>query len=79
MADLELRIAELNALRSELVALKARADELSKGDACYCTVIEHAATMVPVDQRPREDRRRIGGEGSPARVRYRRAGPRHGS
>ena len=79
VADLELRIAELTALRSELVRLKARADELGKGDCCYCTVIEHAATMVPVDQHPPKDPRPIGDEGSPARGRYRRVGPRHGS
>ncbi|MDA8359092.1 MAG: heavy metal-responsive transcriptional regulator [Actinomycetota bacterium] len=43
--DLDRRIAELQDLRAELVALKARADHLPNDDACYCTVIEHAAAM----------------------------------
>lgn len=43
--DLDRRITELQDLRAELVALKARADHLPNDDACYCTVIEHAAAM----------------------------------
>ena len=43
--DLDRRITELKDLRAELVALKARADHLPNDDACYCTVIEHAAAM----------------------------------
>lgn len=40
--DLDRRITELQDLRAELIALKAQADSLSRQDACYCTVIEHA-------------------------------------
>ncbi len=42
VADLDRRIAEMAQLRDELIALKARADELPREDGCYCTVIEHA-------------------------------------
>ena len=45
VGDLDRRISELQDLRAELVALKAQADRLPGGDACYCTVIEHAAAM----------------------------------
>ena len=45
VGDLDQRITELQALRAELVALKAQADSLPREDACYCTVIEHAAAM----------------------------------
>jgi DNA-binding transcriptional MerR regulator len=44
VSDLDRRITELEDLRAELVALKAQADSLSNGEACYCTVIEHAAS-----------------------------------
>jgi DNA-binding transcriptional MerR regulator len=43
VGDLDRRITELQDLRAELVALKAHADSLPSEDACYCTVIEHAA------------------------------------
>ena len=43
VADLDRRITELQDLRAELVALNAQADSLPRDDACYCTVIEHAA------------------------------------
>lgn len=45
VGDLDRRITELQDLRAELVALKAQADSLPSEDACYCTVIEHAAAM----------------------------------
>lgn len=49
--DLDRRIAELEALRGQLIDLKARADQLSKEDGCYCTVIEHAAAMAGAEGR----------------------------
>ena len=45
VGDLDRRITELQDLRAELVALKARADHLPNDDAGYCTVIEHATVM----------------------------------
>lgn len=45
VADLDRRMAEMRALRRELVALKADADRLGPGPACYCAVIEHAQAM----------------------------------
>ncbi len=42
VADLDRRMAEMAELRSELVQLKRMADGLSKDQACYCAVIEHA-------------------------------------
>lgn len=45
VADVDRRIAELETLRAELAALKAQADRLPRTDACYCSVIEHAAAM----------------------------------
>lgn len=45
VGDLDLRIAELVALRAELVSLNAQADQLPERDACYCSVIEHATAM----------------------------------
>ena len=44
--DLDRRIAELQDLRDELAALKAKADGLPTDEACYCTVIEHAAALT---------------------------------
>ena len=47
VGDLDRRITELRDLRTELVALRAQADSLPTEDACYCTVIEHAAATHP--------------------------------
>ena len=43
VADLDRRIAEMVQLRGDLLALKAKADDLPTDDGCYCAVIEHAA------------------------------------
>lgn len=43
VADLDRRIAEMVQLREDLVALKAKADDLPGDEGCYCAVIEHAA------------------------------------
>jgi len=45
VADVNRRIAELEALRAELAVLKTQADRLPNTGACYCSVIEHAAAM----------------------------------
>lgn len=42
VADVDRRLGELVALRSELVALKATADRLPSEGACYCQIVEHA-------------------------------------
>ena len=42
VADLDRRIAEMGELRRELIALKAKADDLPSEEGCYCAVIEHA-------------------------------------
>ncbi len=42
VADLDLRLAEMARLRSELIALKEQADRLPNDEACYCAVIEHS-------------------------------------
>lgn len=40
--DLERRIDEMVQLRRELIALKAKADDLPRDGGCYCAVIEHS-------------------------------------
>ena len=42
VADLDRRISEMVELRAELIALKAKADDLPGDEGCYCAVIEHA-------------------------------------
>lgn len=42
VTDIDQRVGELVTLRSELTALKAKADQLRPEDSCYCTLIEHA-------------------------------------
>lgn len=42
VADIDRRLGELVALRAELLELKAKADQLSEDDSCFCEVIEHA-------------------------------------
>ena len=44
VADIDRRLGELVALRSELIELKAKADQLPQGAGRYCAVIEHART-----------------------------------
>ena len=46
VADLDRRIGELVALRAELVALKARADELVAEEGRFCSIVEHAAAAA---------------------------------
>lgn len=43
VTDIDRRIGELHALRRELIALKARADELPAEEACYCSIVEHSS------------------------------------
>ena len=45
LSELDERILELVALREQLRALQAIADDLPAPDDCYCSVIEHAATL----------------------------------
>lgn len=45
LSELDERILELVALREQLRALQAIADELPAPGDCYCSVIEHAATL----------------------------------
>lgn len=40
--DLDRQMAEMAQLRSDLTSLKENADRLSRDEACYCAVIEHA-------------------------------------
>ena len=47
VADLDRRMTEMAQLREELIALKAKADHLPRDEACYCAVIEHAASAEP--------------------------------
>jgi DNA-binding transcriptional MerR regulator len=42
VADLDRRMAEMTALRHELISLKDKADHLPPDDGCYCAVIEHS-------------------------------------
>jgi len=42
VGDLDRRMAEMAELRDQLMALKAKADELPANGGCYCAVIEHA-------------------------------------
>ena len=42
VADIDQRLGELVTLRSELVALRAKADEIRPEGGCYCVLIEHA-------------------------------------
>jgi DNA-binding transcriptional MerR regulator len=42
VADIDGRLTELARLRSDLQALKARADCLPAEGGCYCRIIEHA-------------------------------------
>jgi DNA-binding transcriptional MerR regulator len=42
VADIDGRLTELARLRSDLQALKARADCLPAKGGCYCRIIEHA-------------------------------------
>ncbi|MDA8399406.1 MAG: heavy metal-responsive transcriptional regulator [Actinomycetota bacterium] len=52
VADLDRRIDELVNLRSDMMALKAQADRLSRDDTCYCGVIEHGIVAPRSRQRP---------------------------
>jgi DNA-binding transcriptional MerR regulator len=52
VGDLDRRIAEMERLRDELVALKGRADRLPDDEDCYCAVIEHSQADRPVSMRP---------------------------
>lgn len=47
VADMDRRIGELVRLRAELVDLKDRAQRLPTGGACYCGIVEHAASLGP--------------------------------
>ncbi|MFN2608194.1 MAG: heavy metal-responsive transcriptional regulator [Acidimicrobiales bacterium] len=47
VADLDRRLAEMAALRRELIALKGKADRLSRDEGCYCAVIEHSVGAAP--------------------------------
>jgi DNA-binding transcriptional MerR regulator len=42
VAGVDRRMAEMAALRRELISLKAKADELPRDEGCYCAVIEHS-------------------------------------
>lgn len=50
VAELDDRIDELIALREQLRALQAIADDLPPRDDCYCRVIEHAAALTDTSQ-----------------------------
>ena len=56
VADLDRRLAEMARFRDELIALKAKADRLSREEACYCAVIEHSQAMA-IGSVPRGDAR----------------------
>lgn len=51
VAELDDRIAELAALRDQLRALQAVADDLPVREGSYCTVIEHAAALADPEGR----------------------------
>lgn len=52
VADLDWRLAEMVALRADLVALQTRAEHLPPDGACYCSIIQHARPSRPSVARP---------------------------
>lgn len=58
VTDIDQRISELESLRRDLIALKARADGLPSEPSCYCSIVEHSSitgiSSPGIRRRPRD-------------------------